>query len=211
MTPTESFFVIGGRYRNRVGTYEVLDLRPDEMRIRYDDRQEQIVRGLGLQERIVRNVEAEAETISPYGINDQRNRSLFRTVGFLTRRVRIEAIVPATARHGFEEHYQRVKGVQPTPGVDMYYLHVDPNVDKWGSELRVSFRASREELSGLNLGVGVEVVEGHGSDERRINNNGFVWWLFRIGFALGEKQDMVIIRQRIPASYQADFENGYRC
>lgn len=209
MPSATDFFVIGKRYRNRIGAYEVLDIGTDGMRIRYDDGSEQVIHDLALQERIVSNIELEAEIVAPYGEKDKRNSAYFRTLGFLARRARIEAIVPLKAQYGFEEHYEELKGKRPRPGSDMYYLHTDPNTDKWGCELRISFEATIDEMEALEFGPDVRVVAGMQANEYRINNNGFIWHLFELGFCLGAKQNHSAILAKLPPVYQAEFERGF--
>lgn len=210
MPSATDFFVIGKRYRNRIGDYEVLDIGTDGMHLRYDDGTKQVVRNLELQERIVSNIERQTEIVAPYSGKDERNSAYFRSLGFLARRARIEAMVPLKAQHGFEEHYEELKGRLPRPGSDMYYLHTDPNTDKWGSELRMSFEATIDEMEALELGPEVRVVAGMQAHEYRINNNGFIWRLFALGFCLGVNQDHSAILAELPPVHRADFEHGFR-
>lgn len=208
MSPRSDYFVIGRRYTNRMGTYEVLDIGPEGMLIRYDDGKEQSISDLTVQERIVRNVKLEAEDITPYALQDARNAPYFRSLGFLAGRARFEAIVPQRAQEGFEEQYERVKGKRPLPGLNMYYVHSDPRTDKWGCELRISFEAEPEDMTGVDFGPEVNVVGGVTPNEHRINNNRFVWRLFEAEFSLGADQDVEAILTRIPAEYREDFNEG---
>ncbi|GAI79545.1 unnamed protein product [marine sediment metagenome] len=36
-------FLVGQRYRNRKGKYEILEIKNDQMKVRYDDGQEQML------------------------------------------------------------------------------------------------------------------------------------------------------------------------
>jgi len=207
--PSESgFFMIGGRYTNRRATYEVLDIGPDGMTIRYDNGGQQLIADLTQQERIVRNVNREAEDVAAYPPQDARNAAYFQTLGFLAGTARIEAIVPLRAQEGFEKHYERAKGRRPEPGQDMYYVHPDPKTDKWGRELRISFAAAPEDVATLDFGPDVDVVDGVAPNEHRVNNNRFVWRLIELGFSLGGHQDAQVILTKIPTAHREDFNQG---
>jgi len=209
MHTANNFFVVGKLYTNRIGTYEVLEIQSKGMRIRYDSGREDWISDLDIQRRIVENVQIESRRICPYTEKDSRNLDYFWTLGFLASRARIEAIVPPRSQRGFEDQYQELKGYRPTPGRDMYYLH-DPGIDKWGTELRVSFVATDDELKRLDFGPDVVEVPGPGPNDWRINNNKFVWDLFRLGFRLGADQVRSAILVKIPVGYRKAFEGGAR-
>lgn len=206
----EKFFVIGGRYRNRKGAYEVLDMdiESDNMLIRYDSGEEQTIRGLELQQRIVKNTRQDSERLLPYGPGDERNEEYIRSLGLLAKRGAFEAIVPQKSQEGFEQNYKDIKGTYPIPGSDMYYLHSDPNVDKWGVELRITFAASEATLADLEFGPGVRVVDSPQAGEHRINNNGLIWTLWEMGFCLGDEQNPDDIVDNIPLEYVEIFEKA---
>lgn len=206
--PSSDFFVIGRRYTNRIGTYEVLDLGPEGMVVRYDDGREDTIANLRIQERIVRNVRLGAAGVAAYPLEDMRNAGYFWALGFLAGRGRFEAMVPKRAQRGFEKRYEGVKGSRPVPGEDMYYLHPDPATDKWGSELRISFDAPPDEMDRMDFASDVDVVEGAALNEHRINNNRFVWRLFQAGFSLGADQDAQAIRTSVPTEFREDFDEG---
>lgn len=60
-----SIFLVGGRYRNRLGEYEVLDISGNHMIVRYDNGNEDNL-DIRIQERIIQNMQLEAERIAPY-------------------------------------------------------------------------------------------------------------------------------------------------
>lgn len=202
------FFIIGKRYRNRNGGYEVLDIDSTGMHIRYDDGTEQTITNLDLQQRIVQNVRIDTQQHLPYPKDqDVLNHRYIFTLGFLAGRGRFEAIVPPKSRTGFEQSYRALKGEAPQPGQDMYYLHKERDVDKWGSELRITFATSQSELDRLAFGPNVVTVRSP-NGERRINNNGLIWRLWEIGFQLGAVQQPHTIRANLPSAFLPDFDAG---
>lgn len=208
MRSSSKWFVVGARYTNRRGTYEVLNVSPEGMTVRYDGGQEFNISSLDTEERIVRNVALEEKERTPFPQKDTRNHAYFQALGFLAARSRIEAIVPSKAREGFEQTYARSTGEKAVPGRDMYYLHADPKVDKWGVELRVSFLASDNERHAIETAMEITTVAGSEPGEHRINNNGFIWRLFQTGFRLGLEQELNRILRLVPDSFRGDFRKG---
>ena len=204
-------FLVGGRYRNRTGAYEVMEIIGNRIRVAYDDGT-QVALDAEIQSRIIRNMAAETATLEPYKGSGSaaRNRRYFRSVGFLTSRMTMmEAIVPHKARAGFEETYRQLSGTGPGTSHHGYYVH-GPHIDKWGNELRVTFDATNAELQGLDFGSHVEAVVNPGSvgSSWRINRNAFWWDLLRLGFRLGNVQDVELIRNSVPIVYREDFDDG---
>lgn len=208
MSEQEEFFVTGARYRNRKGTYEVLDIGSDGMRIRYDSGEEQTIQDLKMQKRIVKNTRYDSVRLLPYGDGDERNKRFVRSIALLAKRGAFEAIVPPKSQVGFERDYRDLKGVDPVPGRDMYYLHQDPNVDKWGVELRITFEASEEELQEFDFGPDVSWVPDTQEGQYRINCNSLIWKLWEMGFCLGKDQDPGAIKDHIPMEYVETFEEA---
>jgi len=205
-----SVFIIGGRYANRRGKYEVLDLKEHTMLIRYDDMTEQEV-SIVTQARILTNMAVETASIAPYSASlSKRNDQFFFTLGFLAIRVTmIEAIVPPHALVGFSQNYSSLKGAKPRQGQGGLYVHRF-EVDKWGCELRITFRATQQELTNLDFGPDAHVVEdpANPGTRWRINNNGFWWRLLNRGFEMGNVQSANQIRTKIPLQYKQQFDLG---
>jgi hypothetical protein len=206
-------FIVGGRYQNRRGEYEVLDIRGRTLRVRYDDGEEADL-DAEMQARIAQNMQLEARSVEPYagGTSQSRNRRFFRSLGFLAIRASmLEAIVHPKAQEGFVQNYRIITGRRPAIGEDGYYVHV-PSADKWGNELRVTFTATSQELDGLDFGPDVNVVSNPSSPGMswRINNNGFWWRLLKLGFKMGSNQMVAEIRAHIPPQYRTDFDEGVR-
>jgi len=205
-------FIVGGRYANRRGEYEVLEIRGKKMRVRYDDNTEQELT-TETQARIARNMAAEAEQAAPYkgrGL-EPRNEQFFSSLGFLVKRVRmLEAIVPSHALNGFISNYTLAKGCRPASDQDGLYIH-EPEANKWGCELRVTFRATPGEVDSLDFGPEIDIVSDPSKPERswRINNNGFWWRLLKFGFDMGRQQNVNAIEARIPKKYREHFRQGY--
>ena len=176
----DTSFLIGGRYRNRIGEYEVLDIQGNHLRVRYDDGREDTL-DARIQARIIENMRLETQRISPYPSErpHDRNHNFFRSIGFLAKRVTmLEAIVHPRAQDGFAETYRSIVGRNPSAGQDGYYVHA-PEADKWGNELRVTFDATEGEIAELDLGPDVDIVANPGAPgySWRINRNAFWWYL----------------------------------
>lgn len=210
MGKQERNFVVGGRYANRKGEYEVLAGKGETMLIRYDDGTHQDV-SVQAQTRIATNMQIEASVVAPYKIAEPRRNDLFFfTLGFLAARATmLEAIIPPHALAGFVHDYARVKGIKPREGQAGFYVH-QLGVDKWGCELRITFRATLEELRALDFGPNVNVVQDPANPAAswRVNNNGLWWKLLRLGFEMGTHQDVKRIGQCIPRQYRGRFSAG---
>ncbi len=201
-------FLIGGRYANRRGEYEVLSIDRDKMLIRYDDGTIQEV-SMSIQVRIARNMALEARRVSPYHASQEaRNQQFFESVGFLAiRATMLEAIVPPHSLDGCARDYANIKRVAPRAGQAGFYVH-NPLADKWGCELRITFRATKNEIADLDFGPSVNIViDPANGNSWRINNNGFWWDLLRFGFQMGNKQHIDDIRVLIPLRYRNHFDS----
>lgn len=202
-------FQVGKTYYNRVGTYTVLKINNDKMLIGYSDGTQQTV-SVDIQAKIIENMEIEAVGDSPY-LEDQLNHDYFFTIGFISKRASmLEAIVPPHSDASFRNNYQIASGIKVNSGTPGYYLHHDPNVDKWSYELRITFNASAEELPSLRFGPDVHVVSDPTKQGTswRINNNAYWWRLIRFGFVMGPNQIPSSINNTIPLKFQQDFQAG---
>lgn len=203
-------FVVGGRYATRMREYEVLEIRGDKMRVRYDDGTEQDL-SIEIQTRIATNIVLEAARLAPYKSSEARNQQFFRSLGFLVARAtNLEAIVPPHALNGFISNYILAKGHKPPIEQQGLYVH-EAEVDKWGSELRVTFRATPEEVDLLDFGPGVNIVDDPSSPNVswRINNNGLWWRLLKFGFEMGNQQNKNVIEAGVLNKYREYFRQGY--
>jgi hypothetical protein len=203
-------FLVGGRYANRRGEYEVLSISGDKLVIRYDDGVTQEV-SISTQARIYQNMALEAAAISPYpDTQAARTQAFYESVGFLAMRsTMLEAIVPPHSLDGFVRDYMNVKGVAPKSGQSGFYVH-DPSADKWGCELRITFAAAENETGGLDFGPGVDIVFNPANENSwRINNNGLWWRLLKLGFEMGKAaQNVGIVRSLIHFQLRGYFDAG---
>ena len=201
-------FEIGRRYRNRIGWYEVLNIQHEQMRIRYELNGREDDVSVRIQTRILENISLEEERVSPYS-DASRNQKYFTTLGYLSRHGFIEAIIPLKSKNGFDRNYYGIKGRHPSTGIQGYYVHTDPDVDKWGVEMRLTFDIPNGiSESELDFGGSFTPVESPDPKKLRINNNQFCYKLLNIGFELGENHDGAEILRNIPECHRNDFRNG---
>ena len=201
-------FEVGGRYRNRLGWYEVLDVDGENLRVRYENDGREDTLPIELQQRILFNISQEEESVTPYS-DEERNRSYFHTIGYLTNNGFIEAIIPPKSRYGFDSTFRRIKGRYPHDQEDGYYLHPDPDVNKWGTEMRLTFKIPRTiPVNDFEFAPGVNIVASPNNDEKRINSNAFCWQLLSLGFELGRNHNTDTIEVSIPAAYRQNYRNG---
>jgi hypothetical protein len=206
--PERIAFEIGGRYRNRIGWYEVLDIRGDEMRIRYELNQREDDVSIKTQTRIVENMMREEERVTPHASPSQ-NQRYFITLGYLSRHSFIEAIIPPKSQAGFDRNYFRIKGRHPSAGLQGYYVHPDLHVDKWGVEMRLTFDIPSSILeSDLDFGGPFTPVLSPDPGKLRINNNEFCYRLLGLGFELGENHNATEILANVPQRHKSDFQHG---
>lgn len=202
-------FVVGGRYANRKGEYEVLEIKGKIMRVRYDDGTEQELL-MDTQTRIATNMALEVARLAPYKSSEARNQQFFFSLGFLAARAtNLEAFVPEHALKGFISNYMLAKGQEPMTNQKSLYIH-EPKVGKWGCELRVTFLATEEEVDLLDFGPDIQVVDDPSNPNVlwRINNNGLWWRLLKFGFEMGNKQNKNAIEAYIPSKYRQQFKQG---
>ena len=204
----EITFQVGGRYRNRLGWYEVLDIAGDRMHIRYESDGHEDNVSLMVQKRIIENISNEERRVSPYETFCM-NQKYFMTLGYLVRHGFIEAIIPPKSENGFAENYFRIKGRRPKQNDPGYYVHRDPTVDKWGVEMRLSLKIPRSiNLSELDFGGAYNLVISPDPEKLRINSNELCYRLLEIGFNLGENHDITQIEASVPQQYRVDFQRG---
>jgi hypothetical protein len=179
------------------------------MRVRYDDNTEQELT-VDMQARIATNMALEAAQLAPYKSSEARNQRFFFSLGFLAARAtNLEAFVPEHALGGFLSSYAQIKGQKPITNQRGLYIH-EPQVGKWGCELRTTFLATSEEVDALDLGPDVNIVDDPFKPgvSWRINNNGLWWRLLKFGFEMGNQQDKNAIETRIPNKYRQHFRQG---
>ena len=201
-------FEVGDRYRNRLGWYEVLEIEGENLRVRYESDGREDTLPIELQQRILFNISQEEKSITPY-MEDENNRRYFQTIGYLTNNGFIEAIIPPKSQCGFDSTFRRIKGRYPRDQEEGYYLHHDPNVDKWGIEMRLTLKVPKNiSVGDLDFGPSVNIVGSPKYDELRINSNSFCWRLLSLGFELGWNHDISKIESNIPDQYRQSYREG---
>lgn len=202
-------FVVGGRYANRKGEYEVLQIKGNTMRVRYDDNTEQELT-IDIQARIATNMALEAAQLAPYKSSEARNQRFFFSLGFLAARATsLEAFVPEHSLSGFISNYALIKGRKPMASQKGLYVH-EPKVGKWGCELRITFLATSEEMDFLDFGPDVNIVDDpfKPNVSWRINNNGLWGRVLKLGFEMGDKQATILSRPTSRISIGSTSDKG---
>jgi len=200
-------FEVGGRYRNRRGWYEVLEVKGDDLEVRYEMDGMLANLPIEIQTRIFLNMNREEKSVLPYE-NTSNNQKYFRTLGYLSKSCMIEAIIPPKSKIGFDSNYSRIKGHSPPKGHAGYYIH-DNTVDKWGVEMRLTFTIPNSiEIDELDFGASVTIVKSPNPDELRINSNQFCYNLLKMGFDLGSTHNINAIENNVPERFRHDFQEG---
>lgn len=195
-------FAVGGVYRNRVGEYEVLRRRGDQLDVVYSNGTAASL-SAAAQARIARNIAIDEDALVP-GRDPDANDAFFENVGFLAHAtILIEGFSPEQSVSGFAAVYLRLTG-RALGTASNFYNH-GPNADKWGVELRVEFPATypRDHFGGAT-----PVASPKGDSVVRVNSNTLVRRLFALGFVFGSVQDAGRIRARVPRPYQSAFDRG---
>jgi hypothetical protein len=195
-------FIVGEKYLDRRGEYEVRRLEASKMTIRYADGKEETA-DTAIKARIYQNILSEQTSLHPY-----QSEEYFATLAVLAKTAEFQAEVPPQAQANFDERYFMLAGLRPQVGRDGYFpISIRTTYDKWGPELRIYFphRGPR-----LEFPPSVDVRDGHAPGMLRINNNDFWWKLVRIGFRLGSRHDIATIRASVPSKYLTAFEATLR-
>lgn len=144
-------------------------------------------------------------------MNDAMQERFFFSLGFLTARaIRLEAFVPKHRLDTFVSRFAEIKGRELQDKEKGLYV-LAAKAHKWGYELRVTFLATPEEISLLDYGSKIKILDDpskHGV-LWRINNNAFWWKLLEFGFEMGGQQKVKAIEAHIPKEYQEKFRQGY--
>ena len=134
----------------------------------------------------------------------------FVVLGYLSspdRMCKLDAEVPFDKEQKFKDKYAELSGI--TPRVDDHNFFLWPEgANKWSVELRIYFRANRDNIPHAILDM-IVTPRPHTAYNCRINNNKFIWELIKHGFLLGDTQDVQRIRERVPPEHIFSFERGF--
>lgn len=204
---SEPFFEVGGRYRNREDSYEVISINGDKMIVQLEDGTTKIM-SIVIQERIVSNIQSEEARLLPAKIKDNDPKNFAWTLGALARLARLEAEVPPKAWKGFVRSYFELTGVTlVADSKHVFLLKEDSN--KWGPELRIYLPEMVSKHERFSIPEGLNLVSGFQPGEVRINSNLFWWHLVdRCSFKIGSPQDPTAISNRLSPDLQGDFREG---
>lgn len=203
-------FLVGQRYHNRKGEYEVLEIKNNQMKVRYDDGQEQML-ALSTQAKIFENMQSEEMLSKSKKLPMKpRNQQFYWSLGFLlARKPNLIAFIPQHALRAFEDDFHDTTGRELLDNEKGIIIH-PPKTDKRWYELRVIFTARANELYLLNFGDDVNIVEGSPDNKLwNINNNHFFLRLLEFNFSIGSRQDKTNIEGAMPNQYLDAFKEGY--
>lgn len=209
-SPKDIIFEVGSRYRNKRGWYEVLEIEGEHIHVQYEGDEKITLLSIETQQRIVFKLSQEevVENPTPF-FDEKKNRDYFQTLGYLTNNGFIEAIIPPKSQQSFDDSFSRIKGRYPRRNGDGYYVHHDHDVDKWGTEMRLTFKIPTTfSLNDLEFGSEVNIVDSPNSDELRVNSNDLCWNLLSLGFELGKGHNVGKIQACIPEAYKPYFQHG---
>ena len=140
-TANTDYFAIGSVYRNRRGRYEVLQIEPQRIFIKYDDGSEEWA-DKKISERIARNIILEDVSKIPPGINTAETSDFFWTIGALAAKGDFQAEIPPQSWLGFWNDYTRITGIPASPSATGISRITHGGQNKWGCELRIYFPSS---------------------------------------------------------------------
>jgi hypothetical protein len=206
MQPNE--FLIGSRYRNRIQGYEVLDIRNDQIRVRYDDLTEEWG-DAAIFARIHTNIQREEAGAFPRQLPAGRNQDFAWTLGMIAVYGELHAEVPPQSWRGFEHDYRTLTGNHNIAAEPCVFQIAIGGENKWGSELRIYIPARFCANPRFVLPANLNLVAADVPENRRINNNEFWWHLVeRLNFRAGRTQNLQEIEARLPDDVRASFRQG---
>jgi hypothetical protein len=140
---------------------------------------------------------------------DDHHTDFFLILGYLAspeRRTKLDIETHPKRQRRLEREYFGLTGVRLVPDDVNYYVW-SPNVNKWGSELRIYFRKNNNIPPSLEA-MAVAPRFSSNYHNARINNNDFVWKLIEYGFRAKDTQNVNLIRSKIPQNRMGEFDTG---
>ena len=209
MRPDE--FVAGCRYRNRNGWYEVLQIKGNDLVVRYETGKEMQF-DAETQARIISNIGIEERSVIPSNLSSTEMQTFGWTLGVIACQGELQAEIPPQSWRGFCHDYVSATGVCDIEKVEGLYRLTKGGHNKWGCELRIYLPENVVEQQRFCLPSDVALASCPHEGKVRVNNNKFWWHLVqRLGFVCGGKQDIRKIRKRLPAELHVSFDNGMKC
>lgn len=203
-------FMVGGRYRNRNQSYEVLEIRDGQIRARNDDLTEYEVNA-ELAARIHTNIQREEAGAFPRQLTAQQHQDFAWTLGVIARNGELHAEVPPQSWRGFEHDYRTVTGNVDTAAEPCVFRIAIGGDNKWGSELRIYVPTRFCNMPRFVLPANLNLVAADVPQNRRINNNEFWWHLVeRLNFRVGGIQNQQQIEAQLPNEFLQSFRDGFQ-
>ncbi len=195
-------FYVGGYYKDRAQGYEVIDISPKGMKIKYDDGTVKVIgiESVATKARIYQNIIAEFKSKH---LSD--TDAYYWTLGFFAKNARFIAELPANSVTGFLNQYTELTGEKIT--ANHTGITTLGDVDKWGKELRIYFPDTDKKI---DLGVDIDIRKGQTPNIKSINNNSVWTKLIGMGFRLGYDHNVEEINKFIPKDKRTAFEDGQR-
>lgn len=141
---------------------------------------------------------------------DEHHRDFFLILGYLaspTRQTKLDIETHPRRQPNLEREYFDLTGNNLVPDDGNYYVW-DEDANKWGSELRISFRKNDNIPQSLKAMVRTARFSS-GYHNARINQNKFVWALIKYGFRTNDSQNESLIKSKIPPIRIDEFNTGF--
>jgi len=202
-------FEVGKTYSDHAGKYMVEEIKDGgkTLKVKYiDGRFQSQTREYSTVDRakVIHNEVTrrdQANRIKTMGFNG--NKEYF-AIGYLAKNGVITAELPPSERKYFEEVYRALTGDNAINYLKSEYQIVKED-SKWHLELRIRFPEPDDAV--LSKMAFKYVSINRIQSGLQINNNQFIFNLFKIGFKLS-RQNVEDIRRYIPEKYMGDFNAG---
>ena len=215
---------VGGHYHNNFGEYEILAIKGDSMEVQYLDGHKQTLT-VKQQTRIQEGLLWESQKpeqqhsgrhhrgMKPY--HRIGNRAYW-TMGFLFARLtRLSANLKGdkTSQNRFQDDYSIATGHQLLLRHKAICI-LREGANQQGNQGVIRFRADDTELPLLEFSSDGDkynkpFLVGDATGLYEVKDIRFLFFLFKHGFDLGNKQDSNIISSKIPIQYKDSFNSGH--
>ena len=209
----------GKTYRNYFGSYilnSINDTEPKTITVIYLDGQNKDsiqTYPAKSQAEAIKSEEKRAirqeETATGIEITKFSTNAEFYTLGYLAKHSRILVEVPKNLTEKFERQYNALTGDTATSHIQDNSYYIAPKEEnRWYIKGRLTFPVIEEAVNKLSFPSDVNII--HKGDNVEINNNNYIFNLFRNGFKLGENSgNYGIISRGLSGEAKQAFDQGF--